>query len=349
MQHPCSLPASPLTSPIATPALGTKNLDKENTTTSPDIPLSEMPTISTQEQLLIETSVIFDQQTSEKNNNKTNQVEGGEDSQGLQVVTLKKSKKKAKKALKRLQDLNKRPHSDSPLKERNPKQMAIDPENTQDESGHEGQTNSPCPSPTLSLSQLGCKDMILENFLEGEDSLPSNITPKAREDRSRSEKQAKSRQTMPNGQTHSTPKGDPTRTPKNDQKPPKNRAQNMYGGTPMSVTEPPLTPEANDGTQDEVVTQHEVDEDKPKLWFETTQNNITTNGKSFKRTATPIGGWPKVYLAASPSYNVAPDMLNKWEDLEEPTLWACLYQAKYEASVAGKMKTEDAIKNVIKT
>ncbi|KAG6875871.1 hypothetical protein C0993_006971, partial [Termitomyces sp. T159_Od127] len=116
----------------------------------------------------------------------------------------------------------------------------------------------------------------------------------------------------------------------------------------MSITEPPLTPEANDGTQDEVETQHGVDEEEPELWFETTQNNITTNGKGLRRTATPTGGWPKVYLAVSPSYNVAPDTLNKWEDLEEPTLWARLYRAKYEASVAGKMKTEDAIKNVIK-
>ncbi|KAG6875870.1 hypothetical protein C0993_006970 [Termitomyces sp. T159_Od127] len=197
-RHPRSLSASPLTSPIATPALETKNLDEENTATSPDIPLSEMPTISTQEQLLIETSTISDQQPGEQKNNETNQVEGGEDSQGWQVVTPKKSKKKAKKALKRLQDLNKRPHSDSPLKERNPKQMAIDTENTQDKSGNEGQTNSPCPSPTLSLSQLGYEDMILENFLEGEDSPPSNITPKAREDRSRSEKEAKLRQTKPN-------------------------------------------------------------------------------------------------------------------------------------------------------
>lgn len=62
---------------------------------------------------------------------------------------------------------------------------------------------------------------------------------------------------------------------------------------------------------------NDPDADDPELWFETTEGDITTNGKGLHRTVTPPGGWPRVYLAANPAFNIAPETLNDWEDIAE--------------------------------
>lgn len=71
--------------------------------------------------------------------------------------------------------------------------------------------------------------------------------------------------------------------------------------TLMNVSEPPLIPETNIAS---------TEEEEPELWFEMTQNDIT-NGRGFRRTAMPVGGWPKIYLAASPTYNVAEETMSE--------------------------------------
>ncbi|KAH0587208.1 hypothetical protein H2248_006015 [Termitomyces sp. 'cryptogamus'] len=77
--------------------------------------------------------------------------------EGWQTVTPKKNKKKTKRTTKNLQDSNKRPHSDSPLKERQPKRKAAERESEAGE-GEENNQRSPCPSPTLSISALSFTD-----------------------------------------------------------------------------------------------------------------------------------------------------------------------------------------------
>lgn len=42
--------------------------------------------------------------------------------------------------------------------------------------------------------------------------------------------------------------------------------------------------DTNEGIDDE-----DPDDNDPELWFETTEGNITMNGKGFRRTATPPG------------------------------------------------------------
>ncbi|KAG6898938.1 hypothetical protein C0993_002528 [Termitomyces sp. T159_Od127] len=107
----------------------------------------------------------------------------------------------------------------------------------------------------------------------------------------------------------------------------------------MRETSPPIPLETDN---------HQLEEDASELWIETTAENVTTNGKGLKRTATPEGGWPQIHLAAAPTYNIAPSTLRDWEEIEGPTLWARLYRGKYEPTVAGKTGTIDACKNIIK-
>lgn len=90
------------------------------------------------------------------------------------------------------------------------------------------------------------------------------------------------------------------------------------------------------------------DENNPEMWFGTTEENITTNGKGFRRTATLPGGWLKVYLVADPSFNITAENINDWEDIPEPTIWARLYRARYKHSEEGKMRAGDMIKAVVK-
>lgn len=94
--------------------------------------------------------------------------------------------------------------------------------------------------------------------------------------------------------------------------------------------------------------KEDPDENNSELWFKTMEEDITTNGKGLQRTATPPGGWPKVYLAAHPAYNIAAETLSKWGNITKLTIWACLYWAKYKSTEAGRMKARDMIKNVIK-
>ncbi|KAG6863985.1 hypothetical protein C0993_009683 [Termitomyces sp. T159_Od127] len=90
------------------------------------------------------------------------------------------------------------------------------------------------------------------------------------------------------------------------------------------------------------------DENDSELWFETTEGDVTTNGKGFRRTATPQGGWPKVYLAADPAFNITTDTLNEWDQIEGPTIWARLYRGRYEPTEVGRTRAGDMIKAVIK-
>ncbi|KAH0586685.1 hypothetical protein H2248_007900 [Termitomyces sp. 'cryptogamus'] len=88
--------------------------------------------------------------------------------EGWQTVTPKKNKKKTKCTTKNLQDSNKRPHSDSPLKKRQPKRRTAESESEADE-GEENNQRSPCPSPTLSISAL--------SFTDREDPPPHTTHP----------------------------------------------------------------------------------------------------------------------------------------------------------------------------
>lgn len=88
-----------------------------------------------------------------------------------------------------------------------------------------------------------------------------------------------------------------------------------------------------------------MENNNPELWYKTTENDITVNGKGLRCTATLEEGWPQVYLAAHPSYNIAPKTLREWRALGGPTLWARLYRACYEQMEAGRTKIEDAIKS----
>ncbi|KAG6875501.1 hypothetical protein C0992_003562, partial [Termitomyces sp. T32_za158] len=113
-------------------------------------------------------------------------------------------------------------------------------------------------------------------------------------------------------------------------------------GSPMNLMSPPPIPSM--GRKE----SEEEEGDDPEHWFETTENDITTNGKGFRRTAQPVEGWPKVYPAADPSFNIAPRLLEEWKYLDGPVIWARIYRGKYEPTEMGKTKVEDAIKNVIK-
>lgn len=53
-----------------------------------------------------------------------------------------------------------------------------------------------------------------------------------------------------------------------------------------------------------------MDENNPELWFETVEGDVIINGKAFCRTAILPGGWPKVYLVANPTFNIAAETLS---------------------------------------
>ncbi|KAG6883041.1 hypothetical protein C0992_009905, partial [Termitomyces sp. T32_za158] len=169
--------ASPLSSPPGSPLSESRSPAGTPMEMSPDIALSPLPPISTQEQLLIENSVVMDTLADIRPQNPENTgyhstdkaLEAPDDNLGWQIVTPKKNRKKEKKPTKKAPDSNKRPHSDSPIKERKHKRHA-----TSSASEHsEGTLNtkdhtSPCPSPTLSVSALGYSDTEQQPNAQGE-------------------------------------------------------------------------------------------------------------------------------------------------------------------------------------
>ncbi|KAG6867411.1 hypothetical protein C0993_003119, partial [Termitomyces sp. T159_Od127] len=342
------LPTSPLSSPTAPPAE-----ERKIEASSPDIPLSSLPLISTQDQILMEKSAdIQELETTE---------------QGWQLVTPKKNRKKNKKALHKIQDSNKCPYTNSPLKERETKRRATDPREAKRTSTDSAVANTPCPSPTPSYSTLeytdddifpGIPKTEYSPFLkrtpdmeEGQANLrPMTQTPQTAQTNDLGSPTPKNSTPHPRKKEMTQPPNQPTRpkslpvtspTPsqaKEERKPPTGMIERE--GTPMSIS--------THQQMDEGTAHSETKDDNPELWFETTEANVTTNGKGLRRTATLLEGWPKVYLAASPSYNITKRTLEEWEVLEGPTLWARLYRAKYEPTENGKTKMEDAIKDIIK-
>lgn len=116
-----------------------------------------MPLMSTQEQLDIERSIV-DQNSQVMSEQLRAGIfpEAVDDKQGWQTVTPKKSRKKAKRATKKLQDSNKKPHSDSLIKEWSPKRQAINPLSMHSDNKNGANAAPPCPSLTLSLSHIDC-------------------------------------------------------------------------------------------------------------------------------------------------------------------------------------------------
>ncbi|KAG6875614.1 hypothetical protein C0993_008315, partial [Termitomyces sp. T159_Od127] len=300
---------------------------------SPEIPLSSMPLVSTQEQLDIEESVkatkTFEIEVDDTLGRASEDVnallQNKSATDGWQTVTPRKNRKKTKLAAKRFPDSNKRPHSDSPLKERSQKRLAT--ESGSDISGDEGgYRRTLSPTPALSTSNLSYTDTT-QKMETSRGTQNASITPRAEATKS-------GRTVHQDAETDSLPRTGP-------QHGKSNRDTELRGESPMKISSPSHGTHNNDGYEN-------PDEDDPELWFETTEGDITTNGKGFRRTATPPGGWPKVHLAADPAYNIATETLNEWEDIAEPTIWARLYRARYEPTEAGKTRAGDQIKKVIK-
>ncbi|KAG6879804.1 hypothetical protein C0992_011355 [Termitomyces sp. T32_za158] len=81
---------------------------------------------------------------------------------------------------------------------------------------------------------------------------------------------------------------------------------------------------------------------------EVTVNNITTNNRGLRRTATPNGGWPKVQLISSPLDNVSKLHVEAWNKVTTAKLWARLFRGKYQQnSLATVDKTREIIKNLV--
>lgn len=150
---------------------------------SPGIPLSSMPMVPMQEQI-----------EPEKHTNGTAPMEIEVDNtlgrasedvnallnnrgpfEGWKTVTPKKNRKKARKNTKPPTDSHKRPHTESPLKERQPKRQATinGSEMSDDEGNRQG---SPSPSPALSVSALDYTD---EEEIRAKTRQRASITPKA--------------------------------------------------------------------------------------------------------------------------------------------------------------------------
>ncbi|KAG6875423.1 hypothetical protein C0992_003905 [Termitomyces sp. T32_za158] len=321
-----------------------ENLDKMQVdspqASSPEIPLSSMPMVTTQEQINIENSIDahrhmqieVDDTLGRASEDVNALLQKGNAFEGWQTVTPKKNRKKARKA-KVARENNKRPHSDSPIKERLPKRQATI--NGSETSGEEGDPRRPpSPNPSLALSALDYTD---EEENKMGDKEKASTTPRAETKRSTN---AQPRMRIFPDHTNPPPPNDNKYPSANQHTPVSSRR----GESPMKISTPARDPhEQSEGNRPD-----DPDENDPELWFETTEADITTNGKGFRRTATPPGGWPRVYLAADPAYNIATETLSEWEDINDAAIWARLYRAKYEPLEAGKTKAGDMIKNVIK-
>ncbi|KAG6896802.1 hypothetical protein C0992_005952 [Termitomyces sp. T32_za158] len=315
---------------------------------SPEFPLSSMPIVSTQDQMLIEESAIMtgpmnievDNTLGLASDDVNALLQNSNAQEGWQTVTPRKSRKKTKKGTNKRQETNKRPHSDSPIKERTTKRQAT--ESGTDASGDEGEyrrTHSPSPAASVANQTLPPMESPIR---AKKGNKRASITPRAA-DRA----QTTAAPTTAARETPPAPRDPPTRTG------PPRTTQNAFptgiqsapigdqrGSSPMKISTP------NPGHQGDHDPE-DLDENDPELWFETLEGDIITNGKGFRRTATPPGGWPRVYLAANPTYNIATETLNEWEDITAPTIWARIYRARYEPTEIGKTRVGDMIKKVI--
>ncbi|KAG6874111.1 hypothetical protein C0992_008067, partial [Termitomyces sp. T32_za158] len=318
---------------------------------SPEIPLSSMPMISTQEQSIMEqnanemgpTNIEVDNTLGRASEDVNALLQNSGVSEGWQMVTPRKNRKKAKKAAKKQNDSNKRPHSDSPIKERLPKRQAT--ENGSEISGDEGDyRRQMSPSPALSVSALDYTDEE-GDIREQERAKRMSDTPKAERKHTAARRATEARKAPPTARIFPERMGPPDLNPVEPPRGnPRTPMSGRRGDSPMKVSTPAQTPHIHTEDGDQV----DPDENDPELWFETAEGDIITNGKGFRRTAMPHGGWPKVYLAANPAYNIAAETLNEWEEIPEPVIWARIYRAKYKHSEAGKTKVGDMVKHVIK-
>ncbi|KAG6873921.1 hypothetical protein C0992_008287 [Termitomyces sp. T32_za158] len=321
-------------------------------TSSPELPLSSMPMFSTQEQISMEQSVTMmepmhievDNTMGRASEDVNALLQNNNAAEGWQTVTPKKNRKKTKKAAKKHNDSNKRPHSDSPIKDRLPKRQATEngSKNSGDEKGYRRTTS---PEPALSVSALDYTDEE-ETVMEKGKANRASETPRAEARERTTERRAtEAERILPSARPFLN-RAAPPRQSQPDAPPgnPNVNTPDMREISPMKISTPTQGPQDHAGLED----QDDPDKNDPELWFETTEGDITTNGKGFRRTATPEGGWPRVYLAANPTFNIAAETLSEWEEIPEPVIWARLYRGKHEHSEAGKTKAGDMIKNVIK-
>ncbi|KAG5718808.1 hypothetical protein E4T56_gene2684 [Termitomyces sp. T112] len=173
--------------------------------------------------------------------------------EGWQTVTPK-NKKKTKRTTKNLQDSNKCPHSDSPLKERQPKRRAAESESEAGEGGRKQPETEKTPPPHNTPR------------VEREQKDKADTPGKRGKNAPRSSKE-KVETTI---HTAHYPEESPTRPQGNAETPPEHAERD---DSPMRVSTPPQTP--NEEARD-------LDDNDPELWFETTEDDITTNGKGFR-------------------------------------------------------------------
>ncbi|KAG6896323.1 hypothetical protein C0992_009081 [Termitomyces sp. T32_za158] len=288
-----------------------------------------------------------------------------EDQQGWQTVTPRKARRKERRAA-RIKEQNKGPYADPPLEDKGARRHA---KKTTGDGGSESH-----PSPTLSLSTLGYTDEESANMEVDQDPFAGS-TPKASQPRRGdpddvphpvhvlSQPPPQQLSALPPGGGAPNPTAEEPQSARD--LPPHVLAQSQQAGagtpphrtgedqilragrlrrgdrgdSPMVEASPP--PPAHEDLQT-------LEGDAPELWIETTSENVTTNGKGLRRTATPEGGWPQIHLAAAPTFNIAPSTLREWEGISGPTLWVRLYRGRYEPLVAGRTNTVDACKSVVK-
>lgn len=271
---------------------------------SPKIPLSSMSKVSTQKQAELEKradpakpmEIEVDNTLGHASDNINDLLQRNSNQEGWQTITHKKSHKKARKTTKKLQGSNKCLHSDSPLKERMPKRQAMvnGSKASEDESRCQG---SPSPSPALSILALNYTN---EEDIRRDGKWRASTTPKADTKPQVPDLKMTKEKAPPYAGTQENPRG------------------GHREGSPIIVFTPNSEEHGVRGTSNS-------DEDVLELWFETTEGDITTNGRGLRRTANPPGEWPKVYLAAHPAFNITKEMLSNWKNIPEPTIWAHLY------------------------
>ncbi|KAG6867376.1 hypothetical protein C0993_003588 [Termitomyces sp. T159_Od127] len=256
-----------------------------------------------------------------------------DEQQGWQVVTPRKARRKERRAA-RVKEQNKGPYAEPSPKEKGNQRHAKRLGN--------GDRNTSCPSPVLSLSAFDYTDE--ENTPMEVDTDPFNeSTPRAGQNTDIEPSQDNQPQNRPlhkptlvqnttpggrestpiqvqkaKGQHDTPPHTNGGQTPRlhPDPQERQNEEQEYWeqeDDSPMRENSPTLQSEHNE-------EQQLRDDNAPELWTETTYENVTTNGKGLRRTATSNGGWPQIHLAASPTFNIAPNTLREWENLTGPTL-----------------------------
>lgn len=155
---------------------------------SPEVPLSSMPMIPTQEQVYIENNLsttgamgIEVDNTLGRASEDVNALlqNGGVD--GWQTVMPKKNQKKAKAARRKLRNSNKYTHMESPLKERSQKRQATKNGSVIDEDeGTHRDTPSPSPTPAKPIPTMDAKGRDSTQLNRAEEGRTST-TPRANE------------------------------------------------------------------------------------------------------------------------------------------------------------------------